>query len=236
MKILIKKLLGKIGYQIKKKDNGFSFNPNIDWIKEFNIKTIFDIGANEGQFASYINQYFSNCRIYSFEPIHPCFLKLVELNKKIPQLVPLNFALGDENCYIDFFVNEFTPSSSFLKMEEEHILNFPITKDFTLEKMKVKTLDSIYNNLEINKEVLVKIDVQGFEEKVIKGGLKFFTDIPKIVIVEASIVKLYKNEASFEDLYDTFRNMGYRYRGNLYQLYSPAKGSILQVDAIFIKN
>lgn len=235
MKKIAKEILKFFGYQLKKKDSGFTFNSDLKWLKEFNIKTIIDIGANEGQFAQFINLQFPESKIHSFEPIKSCFLKLVQLQKKINKLSSYNYGLGDVNTFIDFYVNDFTPSSSFLEMEQEHIKNFPLTKNTKVEKLQVRKIDDIYKDLEIENNVLVKIDVQGFEDKVIEGGNLFFKEIPKIVIVEASIVKLYHNEASFDYLFGKFINLGYQYAGNLHQLYSPINGAILQADAIFIK-
>ena len=157
------------------------------------------------------------------------------LKDNIINLHPFNFALGDIDGFMPFYINEFSPSSSLLKMEEEHVKNFPDTAKVQLQKVEIKKLDTFSKNLKIEKEVLVKMDVQGFEEKVIKGGISFFNIVPKIVIVEASVVKLYQNEPSFEELFDLLRGMGYQYKGNLNQLYSPINNIILQVDSIFIK-
>lgn len=235
MKSLIHKILNKFGYQIRRIDSGFAFNSNLNWLRKYDINTILDIGANEGQFAKYINSQIPGCTIYSFEPIEKCYLELIKLKEEMKNLHPINYALGEVSGTSSFYVNEFTPSSSLLKMEVEHIKNFPNTKNSVLESVNVKKLDDIINDLKIKKEVLVKIDVQGFENKVILGGENFFLKIPKIVIIEASIIKLYQNEATFEELFNKFTQMGYAYSGNLYQLYSPIDGQILQIDAVFIK-
>jgi len=229
-------LLSKFGYKISKLGNGFSFNQNLEWLKEKNIGTILDIGANDGQFAKFINSVLPEARIYSFEPIKSCYEKLNILASKIPKLMPINIGLGDKSEFIELNVNEFTPSSSILSMEKRHIENFPFTSKSVKEKIEVKDLDSIYHNLQIEQNVLVKIDVQGYEGRVLKGSWRFLSEIPGIIIIiECSIIPLYKDEPSVEEIYDMLRSLKYSYKGNLNQLYSPVNGEILQADLIFQK-
>lgn len=235
MKSIIKKYLNKFGYQIKKIDNGFTFNNNLDWLLKLNIKTIIDVGSNEGQFAKFIYGYLPSVTIYSFEPLPLCFEKLKKLKKEIHSLHPLNIALGEINGFEKFYQNDFSPSSSFMQMKESHVLNFPQTKKSKQIDIEIQRLDDLVPSLNIVPEVMVKIDVQGYEEKVINGGIEFFKKIPKIILIEASIRELYENEISFDEIYKLFVSLGYKYQGNLYQLYSPLDGEILQVDAVFIK-
>lgn len=237
---IVKKYISKaanvLGYDIIKQKNPFSLNQNVKWLEEFNIRTIFDIGANDGGFATFADKIFPGVKIYSFEPIRSCYDKLLEKKKDISDLIPFNYALGDVNDELDFFINDFSYSSSFLKISKVSTENFPFTQNQTVAKASVKRIDDVYNNLEIKKEVLVKIDVQGFEAKVLNGGIDFFSSIPKIVILETSVKSLYEDEPLFHEIFKIMTSFGYLYSGNLDQLYSPSNGEILQADAIFIKD
>lgn len=82
--------------------------------------------------------------------------------------------------------------------------------------------------------MLVKIDVQGYEDRVIRGGQRVISRA-KVLIVETSFQTLYDGQPLFEDIYDTLLKMGFRYIGALWQLRSPLNGSILQADSIFVK-
>ncbi|MFM6082296.1 MAG: FkbM family methyltransferase, partial [Dolichospermum sp.] len=53
------------------------------WLENCGIKTVLDIGANEGQFAKYINQILPEAMIYSFEPLPDCHEKLVTNSSNI---------------------------------------------------------------------------------------------------------------------------------------------------------
>ncbi len=235
MKKLIKRLIDKAGYEIRKKSNGFSLNNNLTWLEKYQIKTVLDIGANEGQFVLFITKLLGDVKIYSFEPIKECYKELINLIPKVNQLFPQNYALGDKNGTISFNKNEFAPSSSMLHMLDEHVKSFPFASKQTPINVNVKRLDDIIDEFDIEENVLVKIDVQGYEDKVVAGGYEFFMKIPKIVFVETSMIRLYENEPLFDDVYNVFCSLGYKFRGILNQLYRPLDGEILQADAVFIK-
>ena len=91
-----------------------------------------------------------------------------------------NKALSDKNENKDFYINSLSSTSSLLKPNEKSywmrfkkiILNSShlITKKISLTTY---TLDSILlNKLPENKNILLKIDVEGNELNVIKGALK----------------------------------------------------------------
>ena len=232
---LVNKLLRKVGKEIKTVYNGFSLNNDLHWLQKYDFNTVIDIGANEGQFAVFINQLFPQADIYSFEPISECCEKIKDISSVNDKIKPFNLALGNSNEKMEIFKNEFTPSSSLLKMTSLHIDNFPFTKNQVKELIEIKRIDDIYPELKIGNNLLVKIDVQGYEMDVLNGGLNFFTELSPLIVVETSFESLYENEPSFHDVYTKLLSLGYSFRGFLDQLYSPKDGSILQGDAIFEK-
>ena len=235
IKAIINRTLSKRGFVIKKQYNNFSLNNELQWLQEKNFTTIIDIGANTGQFACFARKLFPSARILSFEPIENCFLQLKQNCSDFQNFEAYNFGLGDENVMSDFYLNDFTPSSSLLKISDISLTNFPYTKSQKVTKVQVKRLDDITEQLKINKEGLIKIDVQGFEKKVIEGGINFLNNFRGLLIIETSIKPMYISEPSFNEIYKVVTDLGFSYKGNLDQLYSPQTGEILQVDAIFSK-
>lgn len=235
MKQLINGFLKFFNYSIRRPYSGFSLNYNVAWFNQLDIHTILDIGANEGQFAGFMNKKIPQADIYSFEPIEKCYNKLKDTFASNDKIKPFNFGIGDANAEVDFYLNDFTPSSSMLKTTSNSETNFPFTKKQSASKVQIKKLDDVVESLNIELNVLVKIDVQGVEDKVIEGGKRFLKENVSIVFIETSIKKLYENEPSFDQIYKSLINLGFEYMGNLDQLYSPINGEILQVDAIFMK-
>lgn len=212
-----------------------SFKEAHKWMQEnYEFKSIVDIGANVGQFGKKIRQYYPAAHLYSFEPI-PFVCDELKLNfKDDPNFTAINVGLGDSDGKTKFHMNLFSDSSSMLEIGELHTKNFPYTKDEVEIEVEVKQLDNCLKADEIQKPYLVKIDVQGFEEQVINGGLQVIRNA-EMVITESSYKELYKGQSLFDTLYDKLKAMGFDYAGNLEQMESAFNGEPLQGDAIFIK-
>lgn len=239
----ISKFLKFFGYEIKKGplfisglkvENEF-FKKHL-WLQNFNFKTIIDIGANKGQFASRFRLLFPSAQIYSFEPIPSDFNILCTRFKNDRNFKGFNIGLGEVAGAFDFFQNDFSDSSSLLKMKSFHKENFPKTQNESLIKIQVETLDHLSSKeLELNSQILVKIDVQGYEKMVILGGIETIKKA-SVLIVEVSFKELYENQVYFDSIYSLLKDLGFSYMGNYDQLISPIDGSILQADGIFIRN
>lgn len=205
------------------------------WLQDLNINTILDIGANTGQAAVVLCEAFPQATIYSFEPLPDCYekLKLLELNYS--RFKAFNVALGETSGTIAFERNGYTPSSSILSMTERHKQLFPYTSDAKKEEVKIEPLDEYVSQLSVANNLMIKLDVQGYERQVIKGGVNIFKKA-KLIIVETSFDILYEGQSLFPDTYNELTKIGFKYAGSFEQLYSPSNKKILQQDALFIKD
>jgi FkbM family methyltransferase len=208
---------------------------NQPWVKDLNISTVLDIGANSGQFALSFNSVNPKAMIYSFEPIPQCFQALKKNIANIEGMAAFNVGLGDFTGELDFEVNTHSMSSSFLKMTETHKSAFPETLSSTVTKLKVEKLDSFIEKIEVVKPLLIKLDVQGFEEQVIKGGENMIS-LASIIIIETSFKILYEKQPLFDDIYFLLKKHGFIYAGSFDQLKDPLTGATLQEDSIFIRS
>jgi Methyltransferase FkbM domain len=93
----------------------------------------------------------------------------------------------------------------------------------------------VTGDLDLAENILIKIDVQGFEDRVIAGGLKTI-QMAKLLIVETSFESLYDDQPLFDTIYEMLKRMGLTYHGNFNQFLNPIDGNILQADGIFIKS
>jgi FkbM family methyltransferase len=197
------------------------------------IKTVLDVGAWKGDSVKSFHALFPEARIYSFEPLSDCFAELKKLEGAIPQLKAINFALGNSSERMKINRSGFTPSSSLLKMNALHKEAFPFTAEETIEEIEVRTLDSFSNEINLVSNVLLKIDVQGFEENVLKGAVETLKKV-KIIIVELTFVKLYEGQPMFDKIYKHLTDQGFAYSGSWHQLLNPNDGTICQQNGIFI--
>jgi hypothetical protein len=112
---------------------------------------------------------------------------------------------------------------------------FPFTSEVSKEEIVIKRLDDIIAQEEIKPEILIKLDVQGYEDKVIQGGMKTFKRAT-IIICEVSFYELYREQLLFDAISNIFKNMGFTYRGSINPGFHPKNGMPLFADAIFIKD
>lgn len=228
---LIRKPLNLIGIDVKK------YRPEIDslkWLEKYNIKTILDIGAHTGQFAKEIREKLPKAKIYSFEPLKDCYRELIQNMSRDKNFNAYNFALGDKESRQEINRSTSSPSSSLLQMGNLHEEMYPHTKGGSKEEIEVKRLDDLFQNSELEKEILVKIDVQGYEDNVIAGGINIISQA-KIALLEVSFQELYKGQALFEEIYSIMKKIGFRYQGRIQQRINPKTGEVLYEDSIFIK-
>lgn len=209
-----------------------TLKPHRKWLRAARIETIIDVGANTGQFSSAMRALLPHAQIYAFEPLSECFAELSRRFERSGNFKAFMVALGDEPNESIMWRSEFSESSSLLKMTELHKKAFPWSADNTTRSVTVRALDTYLPELRLMPRVLLKLDVQGFEGRVLRGATRML-DRVDYVLTEVTFRSLYEGQASFDDIYQYLGAHGFDYRGNLDQLSSPIDGTILQADALF---
>ena len=243
MKMVVHKILNSLGLEIRfiknlnevtKKEKQKKELEVYNVLLDFDIKSIIDIGANEGQFAKTIRAIFPTASIYSFEPLPDVYEKLSMLCLEDPKLQVFNLALSNDSEIKQMFKSSFSPSSSILPMLDLHKKEWPDSSSNTIVEVNSITLDDwieAFNEI-FNDNFLIKLDVQGYELPVIQGGINTLKQA-KIVLIEVSFYEFYENQPLFDDVYDCLRKLGFEYRGNLHQFLSKDNKKIIFADAIF---
>ncbi len=204
------------------------------WLQTRNIKNILDIGANTGQFAQRINEILPNINIISFEPIKKCYDELL-INTKDLKIKAFNCALGEIEETQEINISAHSPSSSLLPMADLHKEVFAGTNFVEKEKISIKKLDTIFPELEIQGKFMVKIDVQGFEDRVIKGGLETLKKAD-LILIETSFEELYEDQLLFDGIYQLLIGIGFTFKGNLTQAINKKDGRILYAESLFFNS
>ncbi|MBN1593389.1 MAG: FkbM family methyltransferase [Candidatus Coatesbacteria bacterium] len=204
------------------------------WLRERNIRTVLDIGANVGQFAAQIHRVLPDATIYSFEPLPDCYEDLVARMGQFPDFHALNLALGDSSGREQIYRNDYTPTSSLLPVDDLLVQSFPFAAQATPQEIQMRRLDDVAPELVLVEPILIKIDVQGMEDKVILGGENVFAKA-SILIVETSFVALYRGQALFDTIYDLLRQRGFVYMGTEHIVRNPTDGRVLQCDSLFVR-
>ncbi|HXP48357.1 MAG TPA: FkbM family methyltransferase [Bacteroidia bacterium] len=202
-------------------------------LKHYRPTVLFDIGAHNGSWSQILLETLQNdIPIVMFEPQKSHFENLQKLfgNKTNKFLfnVALGSALGKSQ------IQGGGASASLLNASNLQNEIFPGSFNESItETVDVFTLDEI---IEMHKLILpdvIKIDVQGFELDVFKGGQKTLKQA-KYLIVELSFISLYTGQPSLNDILLFLEknnfvivDFGFQWRNN--------KDEIVQIDAI-LKN
>jgi FkbM family methyltransferase len=202
------------------------------WLQRAGIETVIDVGAHQGEFASAVLRVLPNARVYSFEPLLECYERLVKRFGSQARIRAFNLALSDAAGSAQFWRSSFTKSSSLLPMADLHREAFPWTAGSTAIQVPLDTLDHCVETLELSPSVLLKIDVQGAELKVLGGARQALKRIDH-VLVEASFAALYEGQPLFDDVYRFLTAEKYHLSGVWDTLQSPVDGSVLQSDMLF---
>jgi FkbM family methyltransferase len=234
-------VLGKIGpkrYLILKKEGVHYARYQIfnrKWLTNLKIRNVLDVGANVGEFTLVFHYLFDGPTIHSFEPLPSCKGKLEAIANNKANVTFHPYALGARESTEILHVSSHAPSSSILNMGQLHKTDYPHSAGSSDVEIRCKTLDSVLGDVEFHGNLLIKMDVQGFELEVIQGGYNVFR-LAKVVVLEMSIQELYEEEPGFDDLYCILKSLGFTYHGSLKQSVSKSDESFLQCDGIFINH
>lgn len=231
----VKHLFRKLGLDVKRVDEEtLQDERRFLWLSRLPIRTVLDIGANIGQSAIFYHGLFPDARIYSFEPIGHCYAELKRRVSDIRVASAFNLALGDTHGVTTLYRSASAGSSSLLPMEDLHYRAFPSTRPAGEEQVRVARLDDLAGDLTLEDDILMKIDVQGYEDKVLAGGQSVL-ERARLVITEVSFQELYRGQTLFNDINRQLEGAGFRYMGSMKQMLSPLDGGVLQADAVFLR-
>ncbi|MBL8351855.1 MAG: FkbM family methyltransferase [Burkholderiaceae bacterium] len=150
-----------------------------------------DVGANRGQSTDAILMMVPGARVQLFEPNHQLFVRLQGIFASLPHVVQHNFGLGDEKTeavlHVPFYKQwMFDGLASFDEHEARDWLDgrmyFFKSSHVRVEKSicRVQRLDDM-----ALRPFFVKIDVQGFELNVLKGGRQTLIEHKPVLLIEA---------------------------------------------------
>jgi FkbM family methyltransferase len=198
------------------------------------VRTILDVGANEGQFAAGALARYPEAHVFSFEPVPEVFPILAAWAATTGRVTPMNLALGDSEGEVEMFQHTaHSPSSSLLPTTKVTEGLWPFTAPQKTVRVQLTTLDKALEGRLLPQDLLVKLDVQGYEDRVIRGGRETLSRA-KACIVEVDLDALYHGQASFKDLVVSLDALGLRYGGALEQVFA-ADGHVVYFDAVFLR-
>lgn len=164
-------------------------------LEDSNVSNVIDVGANVGQFGLDIRRHGFKGQIVSYEPVNETFGLLTQTTRRHQPWKAIQLGLGaaESERTINISGNDGL-SSSLLEMGSLHLENFPDSATVSRQNISISTIDNQLVVLGLRpQEIMLKLDVQGFEAEVLKGASQSISKIP-LCYLEVSITPLYEGE------------------------------------------
>jgi FkbM family methyltransferase len=177
-------------------------------LKNRNIKFIFDVGANKGEYTNELLKHYKEANYYLFEPNLLNYEKLNMRFINCKNIKIINKALADKDG--DDFLYSDKSGSGLGSLNKRRLDHFNINFDVK-ERINLTRLDTFLKDLD--KDLIIdyfKIDVEGAEIKVLHGMGKF---INRIKLIQFEFGGCNIDSRTF------FQDFWYYFRGNNFDLF-----------------
>lgn len=163
-----------------------------------------DIGSNIGYYVLLENMKIGkNGKIWAIEPSPENFSTLEENIRlqNTENIKAFNFAIGDKNGEIEFVISK---KSNWSKVKSE---NESVDSEDKVINVPLKTLDSFAKENNLERVNLLRMDVEGYENKIILGAIQFLNQFKPIVMLE--IHKMIMGEKETRKILEKFKEINY---------------------------
>ena len=190
-------------------------------------KDVLDIGAHTGQFYKWAKTAWPYCNVFMIEanPLHENTLLNLTANTKDEYLIS---ALGDKEREVTFYTRSDKPhteGNSYYK--EANYWDIPqLVQE---ETVTLKKLDDIFDEEKVFD--LVKMDTQGSELDILKGGKKLITKATA-VILEVAYIEYNLGAPTSDEVIKHMNNIGFEEIMSIGEHYEGEE--ISQKDLLFL--
>lgn len=194
--------------------------------KYFYPHRILDIGSRVGEFYQICKNTYPSSYYFLIEGNKFCdpYIKKLEVDYAIE-------LLSDSTKQIEFYLNNkdilSTGSSYYRECNTDYFSGDNLIKDVrtTTTLNDMFTEDSVFD--------LIKIDTQGSELDIIKGGLNLINN-SKGLLLECSLTNCNENAPLFDTVKEYLESINFHQKEILDNHYY--KNEIVQIDVLFVKN
>lgn len=202
-------------------------------LSRFSFRTVFDIGANRGQFTAFACRHWPNSIVHCFEPIPNVETELRRLMGSLSNVMVHREALGNRTGEAELHLASRNDSSSLLPTSPTQTAIFG-TQEIGVVRVPIARLDSLVSAVDIDRPALLKIDVQGFELDVLRGS-EAILPVIDAVYVEVSYMELYQGQPRATEIVELLLALGFELAGSFNQQGTSGLGAV-QADLLFTRN
>jgi FkbM family methyltransferase len=206
-----------------------------DLLPTLGVDCVLDVGANAGQFYEFLRERVGfTGRVISFEPIPELARTLRERASSDPDWTVYDFALGSEADMRTLHIASRSGWSSLLEKHESPTTDFADSVHVEQQvKVPVRTLDDVLETLEpdlSNAGVYLKIDAQGLDLEVMKGGEQSLRTIRGLQ-TELELLPVYADAPSYLSVLEYLKDQSYEITG-VFPVWRDATRRIGELDTV----
>lgn len=205
--------------------------PDMEWslsnlrANGFHPESIVDIGAYEGEWTKMTRALFPEASFLMIEAQASKKEKLQMLADKLPGVDYEICLLGAQaETAVPFYINE-TVSSALpetSKTEQEYV------------DLPMLTLDEVLTQKNMKSPDLIKLDVQGFELEVLKGGVEAMKKA-EVVLMEVSLIDINQGAPLIDEVIAFMKHSNFRCYDICSMVRRPLDKALWQTDILFVK-
>lgn len=182
----------------------------------YDIKSVLDVGAAHGHFSGYLTDFFPDAKITAVE----CNTRDSYFLAQYPSWDVHYACLGEKNCKMNFYID---PNAVTGGGNSNYKENTQCFKDPIIEEKQIVTMDEMFEGETFD---LVKIDTQGSELDIIKGG-KDVLSRSTWLLLELSYLQYNEGAPLIDDVLAYTRSIGWR----MYDVVGPVDGGHMGVNS-----
>lgn len=141
------------------------------YLKDKDNPIVFDVGANVGSYSRDVVAINPSATVFAFEPHPLTFEKLAANSDAHGKLHPFNYAVGDKPGHQMLYDRRFSSGTMHASILREVIEDIHKAESSGYA-VNVITLDEFIEEKGVARVDLLKIDTEGYELNVLKGGAK----------------------------------------------------------------
>jgi FkbM family methyltransferase len=230
--IQLNRLLRHFGLQLRRSPSGLDAR-RFRLMEANRIGAVIDIGANTGQYAHQLRQLGYRGWIYSYEPLPDAFAQLSARARSDSKWRVFDLAVGEAPGSVTLNVAANSESSSILTVAQRHLDAESAAQAVSSVTVRTTTLDVILPDLP-SQPTMLKIDTQGYEDRVLAGGIGLLPRV-QLLEIELSLCEVYSGQILFRDMDARIVAAGFHLVSLGEAFIDRRTGELLQVDAIYAR-
>jgi FkbM family methyltransferase len=200
-------------------------------MRSLKVDTVVDVGANVGQFSLLSRICWPESQVFAFEPLPGAAEKFRKIFQNDHRVTLSQCAVGTTTGQLQFHISSRDDSSSLLPITSAQEAFAPGTQETATTSVSVRPLSDLLTPEQLAHPALLKIDVQGYEDRVLRSAgplLPHFT----FIFCELSFRELYAGQARAHEIIEYLMEQGFHLIG-VSNLSADKMGMTVQADFLF---